>query len=213
MERGTTTQTEMMSSHLGKLGIDHVATHDPGGCEAAKRIRELLLGSEVGQFRPMAELLMFVAARVQLQGDVIFPALYKQKIPVVCDRFYPSTHAYQGAGSSLSLELIDSLVKLTSAGHGPDVIVYIDIPVDESIRRLKDKKKDRFEKEDEHFVQRVVTKYRQMADLPQKPGCPFHFQVDGRHPPDVIHEFVCGVLTTHFPDFPYLEPNSESVYR
>ena len=33
---GTTTQTEMMSSHLGKLNIDHVATHDPGGCEACQ---------------------------------------------------------------------------------------------------------------------------------------------------------------------------------
>ena len=91
-----------------------------------------------------------------------------QKIPVICDRFYPSTYAYQGAGSSLSLELIGELIKLISASYYPDVIVYLDIPVDESIRRLKDKEKDRFEKENEHFVHSVITELQEVWPMLHK---------------------------------------------
>jgi dTMP kinase len=59
---------------------------------------------------PQAELLLFLAARVQHVEEEILPALAAHKI-VICDRFHDSTMAYQGMGRGLG-RLIYSLLIL-----------------------------------------------------------------------------------------------------
>ena len=55
---------------------------------------------------------------------------------VVCDRFTPSTVAYQGHGRGVPLETIETLNGLTTQGLGMDQVVLLDIAPEEGLRRV-----------------------------------------------------------------------------
>ena len=77
---------------------------EPGGTDSAERIRELLADPSL-ELDPMAELLLFCAARADLVGRVIRPALEAGR-DVVSDRFSDSSVAYQGAARGLGAGLV-----------------------------------------------------------------------------------------------------------
>jgi len=84
---------------------------------------------------------------------------------VVCDRFWQSGAAY-GAASGLP---IDVLVKLYSTMLVPDVNLLLDIPVEESMRRVKERggaKADVYESKGVHFYERVHFNYASIWALP-----------------------------------------------
>ena len=68
---GKSTQARLL---VEALGPGTVAIREPGGTDAAERIRELLADPAV-EFEPLAELLLFLAARADLTERVIRPAL------------------------------------------------------------------------------------------------------------------------------------------
>ncbi len=68
---------------------------------------------------PLAELLLFEAARAQVMDEVIEPALARGEV-VVCDRFTDSTLAYQGYGRELGAGLVRSTNDLACGGRYPD---------------------------------------------------------------------------------------------
>ena len=90
---------------------------------------------------PLAELLLFEAARTQLVEKVISPALASHQI-VVCDRFYASTVAYQGYGRGLDLEVIQRLNQVAALGVRPDLTVLLDIPAEIGLARKRGGRKD-----------------------------------------------------------------------
>src|SRR5204862_410280 len=67
---------------------------EPGGTPAGERLRDLLKDATV-ELTPLAELMLFCAARAELVERVIEPAIDAGR-NVVCDRFVDSTGAYQG---------------------------------------------------------------------------------------------------------------------
>ena len=66
---GKTTQAKRLAEALGD---DTLLVREPGGTEAGERIRELLKDPELA-LDPLAELLLFCAARAQLVDEVIAP--------------------------------------------------------------------------------------------------------------------------------------------
>src|SRR3989344_8068880 len=73
---------------------DFVYVRDPGGTPLGEKIRSLVLGKESTGTDMRAELLLFLAARAELVGKVIAPALEAGKT-VIANRFTLSTIAYQ----------------------------------------------------------------------------------------------------------------------
>ena len=71
---------------------------EPGGTDTGERVRELIKDPGLA-VDPLAELLLFCAARAQLVNEVIVPA--RGGPEVVCDRFSDSTVAYQGDARGL----------------------------------------------------------------------------------------------------------------
>src|SRR2546423_15439352 len=67
---------------------------EPGGTETGERIRGLLKDPAL-DLDPLAELLLFCAARAELVAQVIGPARARGQ-DLVCDRFSDSSVAYQG---------------------------------------------------------------------------------------------------------------------
>ena len=90
------------------------------------------------------------------------PALQKGNW-VISDRFSGSTLAYQGYGRNLDLELIKNLEEIATQGLTPDITIWLDIEVKESLARRKHQIKDRIEAEGEAFLLKVSKGFKNLA--------------------------------------------------
>jgi len=165
---GKSVQARALYKRLSQSAIPALLTHEPGGTPFGNRIGRWLKWAEVKDISPLTELLLFNASRAQLVSEVIRPNL-KNGIVVICDRYADSTIAYQSYGRGLGLEMVEAINNTATQGLKPDLIVLLDIPVEEGLARKRVKKRDRFEREDIAFHQRVREGYLKLAaDDPQR---------------------------------------------
>lgn len=108
---GKSTQVARLKGRLEALGLEAIATREPGGSPKAEAIREAVLSGSVAKLGPFAEALMFSAARLDHVETKIRPALARGAF-VLCDRFINSTRVYQGALGSIAPHLIAGLEKV-----------------------------------------------------------------------------------------------------
>jgi dTMP kinase len=155
---GKSTEARALHRRLSCLGIPALLTHEPGGTPLGNRLRRWLKGE--GEIDPQTELLLFNASRAHLVSQVVRPALDRGYI-VICDRFAESTIAYQGYGRGLALGLIEAANNIATQGLRPALIVLLDIPVEQGLARKR--LRDRFEREEIAFHQRVRQGYLEMA--------------------------------------------------
>ena len=164
---GKSTQIQLLKEMLEKR--NHVVTilREPGGNIFSEQIRQLLLDSKE-QVDPRCELLLFTAARAQLVGSVIRPALEAGNI-VICDRYIDSSVAYQGYGRGLSIESIESINDFATAGLIPDITFIFDLSVDDAAKRAgfrsndNQTKPDRMERSGDAFFERTKQGYLEIA--------------------------------------------------
>lgn len=185
---GKTTQAQALAAWLENRGLPCRFVREPGQTKAGEKIREILL--DPGQFiHPQCELLLFLAARSQLVRESILPALEAKQI-VVTDRFADSTTAYQVCGRGLPVRLTAIMNRFATAGLKPDLTFLVDI--DAGARHQRGKDRDRMEREDEAYHQRVRDGYLAIARRAKK-----RIKVlDGRQPADEITRGVIGQVTT-----------------
>ncbi|MBA4370358.1 MAG: dTMP kinase [Coriobacteriaceae bacterium] len=152
---GKTTQMPLLVGRLEALGADVLVLREPGGTVVGDRLREILLdATHLGRVEPRAELLMYEAARAQLVGERIRPALAQGRT-VVCDRFFDSTTAYQGYGRGLDLESIRESNLAATGGLVPHATIVIDIDPRTGLERAGREGADRLESEALGFHDRV----------------------------------------------------------
>ena len=153
---GKSTQAKLLAEALGP---DALLVREPGGTAAAERVRELLADGEL-ELDPMAELLLFCAARADLVQRVIRPALRAGR-DVVSDRFSDSSAAYQGAGRGLGIDLAERLSEAAAGGLGPDLTVLLAIEPEQVAQRVAGD--DRFESAGLEFQRAVASAYEEIA--------------------------------------------------
>ena len=154
---GKTTQAERLATHLRDLGMAVHLTREPGGTWLGERIRELLLErtGSTAQTDPLADALLFDAARRQLVQEVIRPRL-DDGATVICARFTDSTLAYQGYGAGIEIDVLRRLNDLATDGLRPDLTIILDVPVEAGLARKAPGDVTRFEAEfDLDFHRRV----------------------------------------------------------
>jgi dTMP kinase len=154
---GKTTQAEGLASHLDRRGHDVLLTREPGGTWLGERVREILLARSeaAGSTDPVTDAILFNAARRQLVGEVIRPALARGRT-VLCARYADSTLAYQGYGSGVSLAQLAALQALSTDGLQPHLTILLDLPVEAGLGRKAPGDVTRFEAEfDLDFHRRV----------------------------------------------------------
>jgi dTMP kinase len=166
---GKTTQIRLLAERLIAARHHVVLTREPGGCPIADKIRAILLDAENRAMSPMAELLLYSAARAQHVSEVVEPAIHSGKI-VLCDRFTDATVAYQSAGRGLDLAVIMNLNQLACQSVKPDLTILIDCDAETGIRRAKSRieastgpREERFELEAIEFHKRVREAYLALA--------------------------------------------------
>ncbi len=164
---GKSTQIKLLSDALIARGYDVLQVREPGATPVGEKIRAMLLAKESDGLDPMAELMLYEAARAQICSEVIRPALAAGKI-VVCDRFYDSTIAYQGYGRGIDVGLIERLNMAATNGLAPDMTLMLFIDPAEGLRRAKgvtggDGAGDRIEAAGLAFHQRVHEGFARIA--------------------------------------------------
>ena len=153
---GKSTQARLL---VEALGPEAVAIREPGGTDAAERIRELLADPALA-LEPFAELLLFLAARADLTERVIRPALEAGR-DVVSDRFSDSSVAYQGAARGLGVGEVISLCDNATDGLWPDLTLLLKVDPETGLGRAAGE--DRFESEGLELQQAVATAYEEIA--------------------------------------------------
>ena len=111
---------------------------------------------------PRAEALMMAADRSQHLNEVVKPALAEGR-HVESDRSVYSSLAYQGYGRMLDIDELRYINNWAIGGRWPDLVVFINVPLDVLHERLKRRELDRFEREDRAFFERVFTGYHTLA--------------------------------------------------
>lgn len=167
---GKTTQIKHLADVLTARGIRTTLTREPGGCPIADKIRAILLDAENRALSPLAELMLYAAARAQHVTEVIIPALRSGNV-VLCDRFCDATVAYQSFGRGIDRTVIEALNLQACQGVSPDLTVLIDcdpaIGLERARRRIEASsgpREERFELEELAFHSRVRSGYLQLAD-------------------------------------------------
>ena len=160
---GKSTHSKRVYKALLDDGYDVVHTHEPGGTELGKMVRELLLKMDSVRLDNMAELLLFEADRAQHVREMIKPSLDAKKI-VLCDRFNTATFAYQGYGLGMCMDMIKELDALATDGVSPDLTIVLDVAVRIGMARAKARGPvDRMEKRDIEFHENVRRGYLALA--------------------------------------------------
>lgn len=176
---GKSTQAKLLAEALGP---ETLLIREPGGTEAAERIRGLLADPEL-ELDSFAELLLFSAARADLVSRVIRPAL-EAGGTVVADRFADSSVAYQGGARGLGTSHVLSLTDTVIDGLWPDVTVLLRVDPELGLERADGE--DRFESEGVKLQRAVAEAYEEIA----KVASDRVVAVDGEGSVEEVHERV-----------------------
>jgi dTMP kinase len=155
---GKSTQARLLAEALGP---ETLLIREPGGTDAAERIRELLADPSL-EIDPFAELLLFSAARADLVARVIRPALEQGGV-VVADRFADSSVAYQGGARGLGTSHVLSLTDTVIDGLWPDLTILLKVDPEVGLGRAAGD--DRFEAEGVELQRAVAEAYEEIATI------------------------------------------------
>jgi dTMP kinase len=159
---GKSTLARALGDELGRRGIDVQVLREPGGVEAAERIRTLVKDPAI-QIGARAEALLYAAARAQLVDDALTPLL-EQGAWVVLDRFVDSSLAYQGGGRGLGIAAVRAINEFATGGRLPDRTLLLDLDLGAGRRRTQERSEapDRLERERDEFFESVRAAYLEL---------------------------------------------------
>ena len=198
---GKTTQIRLLAERLTTAGIQCVAVREPGGTPVGDDIREILLHPEQ-EITAATEALLFMASRAELVSREILPSLQKGMV-VLVDRFFLSTYAYQIFGRGLSEPEIRSANRLATGGLVPDLTLLFDLQAAEGLARADSRgARDRMERADDAFHQRVGNAFREFAKTSWQhshPECGPIKLIEATGDERTVHQRVMAALGAAFP--------------
>ncbi len=154
---GSQTQTDLLCARLKKEGYTPHQYHFPQEDTATGRLiyDKFLLYNNKFPFSKREQALLYIQdffSKCEEFWSVIQPEKQSTKRDVVVsDRYVTSTMAYQTAGlmGDARKKMLDWITWLSYKGTPtlpkPDLVLFLDTPVDVSLERLKGKKKDFYE--------------------------------------------------------------------
>lgn len=160
---GKTTLADGLEAALADRGRPVLRLREPGGVALSERIRDLV-ADPASSPDPRTEALLFAAARAQLCGEVLLPALRSGRW-VLMDRFVDSSLAYQGGGRELGLDDVARINELATRGCRPDRTLLLRVDRATGRQRLAERggERDRMEREQDAFFARVESAYDALA--------------------------------------------------
>ena len=158
---GKSTMASHVANELRHRGREVLRTREPGGTPISEQIRTLLLDAKNSAMVPFTELFLYMASRAQLVDEVIRPSTARG-IDVVCDRYYYSTAAYQGAAGRVGIDTVLAVAEKIAKFQKPDVVVLLDL--DPKLARSRDGiRNDRVESKGLDYQKKVRAGFLKLA--------------------------------------------------
>jgi len=129
---GKTTHLSLLQDFLRGYGVSVRAFRDPGSTALGEQLRLLIKGGVMES--PLAELLLFAAARAELVTTRIRPVLAAGGM-VLLDRFTDSTLAYQGALLRIPEPALQAVCEAAADGLKPDLTLWLDLDPELALQR------------------------------------------------------------------------------
>ena len=163
---GKTSIIKILCDDLDKNKIPYLSTREPGGSKISEQIRNVILNVDNTKMDYMTEALLYAASRRQHLEEIVKPALNEGKV-VICDRYLDSSLAYQGYARGIGIEEVYNINMYATSGFLPDLTIYIDIPVEVGLERIKDNNRDvnRLDLEKVAFHKKVREGYLKIAKM------------------------------------------------
>jgi dTMP kinase len=187
---GKSTQARLLAQALRRQGHTVTETREPGGTPLGEQVRAVLLDPDGPGTSPLAMAFLLSAARAQLVGDVISPALRRGEV-VIADRFADSTIAYQSFGLGLDRQVVRQLAEIATGGVYPGTVVYVDVPARIGLQRVAARgERNRLDAASLTFHERVRAGYHQLIrEEPER-----WIVVDGDAPAETVHQRILEAL-------------------
>ncbi|MDR2169625.1 MAG: dTMP kinase [Planctomycetaceae bacterium] len=208
---GKTTQQKRLGDWLRSIGREVILCREPGGTQLGDKIRKIVLGNNNENEKnnisnennknncgdelcicDVSEMFLFMASRAQLVNEVIKPAILAGK-DVISDRFLISSIVYQGYAGGVPIEAIEFTGNIATLGITPDVGIILDIPYEESIKRIGNRVKDRMERKGEEYHKKVRNGFLEYAKKN-----PSYAIINATATPDEIEKIIRKkIITVH----------------
>lgn len=159
---GKSSQARMLMDWLHSQEVPTVGFRDPGATVIGEKIREILLSPAHEAMTTPAEVLLYMAARVQLWAEQIKPALSAGQC-VVLDRWLSSTCAYQGYAGAFGMEKVIEIARASLERVWPDLTIVLDVDLKTAAGRLK-RELDRMERKGDNYHSRVRAGFLKLAE-------------------------------------------------
>lgn len=190
---------QVLTPELKAFNCRVMRLRDPGSTLFGEDFRGMIKSSKKKEpISPVAEFLGFTAVRRQMVDTVIEPLLTEGAV-VICDRFAPSTVAYQGVAAGLIRRIGEpafySVLK-TGSGHiNPDIYIWLQISAEHTKERLKNSE-DAFDKQPVEYFKKLETGYGEaFCKIAEDRGNTA--QIDAMQPMDrVLHQALKNIRLT-----------------
>jgi dTMP kinase len=193
---GKSTQSKLLVEYLNNNDIESIWTREPGGCDEAEAIRNLVISDAMHGMDGITELLLMYAAR-NIHTEKKIKPLLSRGVAVISDRYLDSSYAYQGFGYGMSLEKIDIIRKLVLDNFKPDLTIVLDIDVKIGLTRANSRKEtNRFEKMDIEFHERVREGFSYICEI-ESNRC-IKLNVNEYNDKNEIFNRVCEIILNKF---------------
>ncbi len=126
---GKSTQLELLGQYLQSKGYPVVTTREPTDGQYGQIIRSLYINRS--KYTQEEELELFLADRREHVQQLLLPALEQGKI-ILCDRYFLSTAAYQGARGFNP----ETILQLNHFAPEPDLALLFQAPLDIGLKRI-----------------------------------------------------------------------------
>ncbi len=184
---GKSTQSRLLTAWLSARGVSTVSFRDPGTTVIGEKVREILLSPAYEAMTTPTEVLLYMAARVQLWAEEIAPALERGQC-VLLDRWLSSTCAYQGYAGQFGPDKVIAIAALALERVWPDLTIILDVDLKTAAGRL-DRALDRMEQKGDSYHAKVRQGYLKLAEDRSDFAV-----VDATATPEAVHQAVLEVV-------------------
>lgn len=198
---GKSTQAKLLAEALKKIGIDALATKEPGGTSDGAVLRNLLVTGDKDRFDALTECMLYFADRRIHLTQVIWPAIENDKW-VISDRYADSTEAYQyyGYNKRISAEILNELYQMVAGDFKPDLTIILDMDPKRGMERSFAKaekmniKELRFESKDLEFHNNLRAGFKEIA-MREPERC---VVIDADKSIEEVHEEIMDIVKKRF---------------
>jgi len=191
---GKSTQLQLLYNILHDKDYPVIATREPTDGKYGRKIRELYINRK--NYSHEEELELFLADRREHVDKLLNPALKRGEI-ILCDRYFLSTAAYQGA---IGFDP-ETILSRNSFAPDPDLALLFQTPVNVGITRIISDRGDTLNDfEQNESLEKV-------AEIFSGIGRPYIKTIDATGSIESVHQAVMGHIATLFANSSFLPLN------